>query len=217
MSWAGSPAFRKRCGRSQPKHRSHSPFALIQPRKFLEPALTGHTRFGFYILRFPNILYLFLAWVPPLSQPFGELTDKPRQYPLLIPYNSLNTADCANTVGRLSQIVSSSICVSPISRNPEEGDTSNKPYRFLMRSHRSALRAPISSHNCVFLISFISFNLNRLLSGTLQAVQIFIKKPFIHQKTRMFLRGTGKSWWILQLLKKFSNDSWKSYRKEYNG
>ena len=144
MSWAGSPAFRKRCGRSQPKHHSHSPFDLIQPRNFLEPALTGHTRFGFYILRFPNILYLFLTWVPPLSQPFGELADKLRQYPLLIPYNSLNTADCANTVGRLSQIVSSSICVSPISRH-SAGDTQNKPYRFLMRSYRSALRAPISS------------------------------------------------------------------------
>ena len=85
----------KRCGRSQPKHRSHSPFDLIQPRNFLEPALTGHTRFGFYILRFPNILYLFLTWVPPLSQPFGELADKLRQYPLLILYSILNTAKCA--------------------------------------------------------------------------------------------------------------------------
>ena len=71
MSWAGSPAFRKRCGRSQPKHCSHSPFDLIQPRNFLEPALTGHTRFGFYILRFPNILYLFQLEPPAFRNTAG--------------------------------------------------------------------------------------------------------------------------------------------------
>ena len=216
MSWAGSPAFRKRCRRSQPKHRSHSPFDLIQPRNFLEPALTGHTRFGFYILRFPNILYLFLTWVPPLSQPFGELADKLRQYPLLILYSILNTAKCAEIPlnGCFKSLFLPFACLPYPCIRRETHRTNRIALWCVHTDQRFARRSLL---DCVFLISFISFNLNRLLSGTLQAVQIFIKKPFIHQKTRMFLRGTGKSWWILQLLKKFSNDSWKSYRKEYNG